>query len=91
MARNETSGFLLQDLVSWFLLTEQTQTLLGSPALKGAHEQHAANCLMATYTHCVPGAGVVSMAWRGSEHISTMLDWAEPTDKATVIILAMTC
>ena len=45
--------------------------------LDGFCEQCVINCLMVTYTHCVPGTGVLSMAHRGSDHTSTMLDWAD--------------
>lgn len=41
---------------------------------------------MAILTHCVPRNGAVSMARiAGSEQTSTMLDWAEPKDKVTLV------
>ena len=43
--------------------------------LNGVCEQHAINCLMMTKTHCIPGAGVMSMACRaGGEHAYVMCD-----------------
>ena len=44
------------------------------------------SCLMVT-SCCVSEAGAVSMACRGGEHTSAMLDGAEPTGKATVLVL----
>ena len=39
---------------------------------------------MATLICCIAGAGVVSLAHRGNEHTSAMLDVAEPMAKVTV-------
>ena len=38
-------------------------------------------------THCIPGAGVVSMAHRGSEYTSAILDRAESTDRTMELVL----
>ena len=57
--------------------------------LNAVYEQSATNCLMVVETCCVPRAGVVSMAFRGGEHTSAMLDWVEPKSKASALIIAM--
>ena len=58
--------------------------------LKGVCEQNATNCLMETYTHCIPGAGAVSMADRtGGQHFSAMLSCVETTGKTSMLILVM--
>ena len=42
-----------------------------------------------TQAHCVPGIGAVSMACRGSEHTSAVLDRVEQTDRTVELVLAM--
>lgn len=46
---------------------------------------------MATQTQnlCIPGDGVGSMAHKGDEHASTMLDCVETTSKATELVLVV--
>ena len=45
---------------------------------------------LVTQTHCVPGAGAVSMAHRaGGEHASVMFDWMGPKDKAILILATL--
>ena len=70
------------------MLAEHTLALLGGPALTWGLEQHVTNCLMTTWIHCIPGAGVVYVACRGGEHVSAMLDWAEQTGRAMELVLA---
>ena len=75
-------------MTSWFILVAQIALALSrgpaSDSLNGVSEQSAASCLMVTQTSSILGARVVSMAHRGSEHNSIMLDGVEPTGKVSV-------
>ena len=66
--------------------------LLGGSILEhvnGVCKQCATNCLMATYTHCLPGAGVHDGGSQKCEHTSIMLDRAEQTGKTVELVLAI--
>lgn len=53
-------------------------------------KQRVTKGLRETLACCVPGAGVVSIACRGAEHTSAILDGAESTCRAEKLFLAMT-
>ena len=55
----------------------------------GVCGQHVTNCLEATWTHCVPGVGAVSIAHRGSEYASATLDWVEKTGRTVDLVLVV--
>lgn len=52
-------------------------------------KQRVTKGLRETLACCVPGAGVVSIACRGAEHTSAILDGAEPTGETAMWMLDM--